>query len=243
MCVIGLWWVVLASLGVLFHAQKRPQSSVSARVCPVAVFYERQRRRTSPATTTRSSLRPSHLRHVQLHLWATPGFPGTCSSKDRWRSRRKRAREQEKKRAREQEKKRAREQERRGERRRDRKREKRTHNTPRATHTHSDTEEIRVVLSCCCVSVGTRTKKIREPSPFPTLSLRTVGTAAACSSDNTFLKPVEHSVVQEDVDILTLIKTAVHKTEAVLQATVIDWFTPPRAKRFKTAAVLASNSH
>ena len=86
-------------------------------------------------------------------------------------------------------------------------------------------------------------KELREPSPFPTtlltavLSLGTVGTAAACGSDNT-LKPVGHSVVHEDVDILTLIKTAVYKTAAVLQATVIDRFTPPHATRLETAAVL-----
>ena len=58
-----------------------------------------------------------------------------------------------------------------------------------------------VVLLRVCRNTN---KELREPSPFPTtpltavLSLRTVGTAAACGSDNTFLKPVEHSVVHED---------------------------------------------
>ena len=35
-CVIGCCWVLLASLGVLFYTQKRPQSSVSACVCSVS---------------------------------------------------------------------------------------------------------------------------------------------------------------------------------------------------------------
>ena len=88
---------------------------------------------------------------------------------------------------------------------------------------------IAVLLRVC----RNTSKELQEPSPFPTTPW-TFATAATSGPGNTTLKPVEHSVVRGDVGKLTLTGTAVHKTAAVVQAKIIDWFTPPHALKEET---------